>query len=87
MASTTLDTVFCGLRFSNPFVLAAAPSTDSRTMIARAFEAGWSGAVLKTTSVEGDAVVIPYPIISSLQRGTANATACAPASPLSRPPN
>jgi len=69
MSKATLDTVFCGLRFSNPFVLAAAPSTDSRNMIARAFEAGWSGAVLKTTSVEDDIVVIPYPIMSSLQSG------------------
>jgi dihydropyrimidine dehydrogenase (NAD+) subunit PreA len=70
MSNARLDTLFCGLRFNNPFVLAAAPSTDSRTMVARAFEAGWSGAVLKTTSVEDDTVVIPYPIMSSLRPGT-----------------
>jgi dihydropyrimidine dehydrogenase (NAD+) subunit PreA len=51
-------------------MLAAAPSTDSKEMVARGFEAGWAGAVLKTTSVESEEVSIAYPIMSSLQPGS-----------------
>ena len=39
---------FLGVRFENPFVLASAPPTANAEMIARAFEAGWAGAVIKT---------------------------------------
>jgi dihydropyrimidine dehydrogenase (NAD+) subunit PreA len=59
---------FCGVHFANPFTLAASPCTDSAEMVARAFAAGWGGAVLKTTSVESEEVSIAYPIMSSLQR-------------------
>lgn len=57
---------FCGLKFQNPFILAAAPPTDDLDMVRSAFKAGWAGAVLKTTSVEGTIVDLVYPIISSL---------------------
>lgn len=43
-----LSLEFCGVKFPNPFTLAAAPTTDSAEMVARAFEAGWGGAILKT---------------------------------------
>ena len=62
MVNTNLSVDFCGVSFLNPFMLAAAPSTDNRDMIARGFEAGWAGAVLKTTSVETDQIDIAYPI-------------------------
>ena len=48
MSLTNLRTNFCGFDFINPFILAASPSTDSREMIARSFDLGWAGAVLKT---------------------------------------
>jgi dihydropyrimidine dehydrogenase (NAD+) subunit PreA len=67
MADLGID--FCGLRFANPFILAAAPSTDDREMIARGFEAGWAGAVLKTTSVDSEEVSIAYPIMAAVQPG------------------
>ncbi len=57
---------FCGLKLENPFILAAAPPTDDLDMVRRGFEAGWAGAVLKTTSVEGTPVDLVYPMISSL---------------------
>jgi dihydropyrimidine dehydrogenase (NAD+) subunit PreA len=41
-------TVFTGLRFENPFLLASAPPTESDANILRAFEAGWAGVVTKT---------------------------------------
>lgn len=37
-----------GIRSSNPFWLASAPPTNTGEMVARAFEAGWGGAVWKT---------------------------------------
>jgi dihydropyrimidine dehydrogenase (NAD+) subunit PreA len=63
-----LSVDFCGVRFFNPFVLAAAPTTDSAEMVARGFENGWAGAVLKTTSTVETEVSIAYPIMNSLNR-------------------
>ncbi len=63
---TDLSLEFCGIRYPNPFVLAAAPTTDKEEMVARAFEAGWGGAVLKTTSVETEDVSLVYPMMTGL---------------------
>jgi len=57
---------FCGVKFENPFLLAAAPPTDDLNMVKHAFETGWAGAILKTTSVEGTPVDLVYPMVSSL---------------------
>ena len=43
-----LSTVFTGIHFENPFLLASAPPTESESNILRAFEAGWGGVVTKT---------------------------------------
>src|SRR3954451_1337151 len=43
-----LSTVFTGIRFDNPFMLASAPPTESDANIMRAFESGWGGVVTKT---------------------------------------
>jgi dihydroorotate dehydrogenase len=43
-----LGTVFTGITFTNPFLLASAPPTESESNIVRAFEAGWGGVVTKT---------------------------------------
>lgn len=43
-----ISTEFCGIKFPNPFVLASGPPTAYGTMIKRAFDMGWGGAVLKT---------------------------------------
>jgi dihydropyrimidine dehydrogenase (NAD+) subunit PreA len=64
-----LATELCGLRFENPFILAASPCTDDDETVARAFEMGWAGAVLKTTSMPGTRVDLAYPMISSLDHG------------------
>ncbi len=56
---------FLGIHFENPFILAAAPSTDDLEMVRRAFKAGWAGAILKTTSVEGTKVDLCYPMMST----------------------
>src|SRR5207247_2876473 len=43
-----LSTTFTVIRFENPFMLAAAPPTESDANIMRAFDAGWGGVVTKT---------------------------------------
>ena len=43
-----ISTVFTGIRFENPFLLASAPPTESESNIARAYDAGWGGVVTKT---------------------------------------
>lgn len=60
---------FCGIRFEHPFLLSAAPPTDDLDMLRRAFDAGWAGAVLKTTSVEGTPVPLKYPMMSATDLG------------------
>jgi len=61
-----LSVTLCGVKFENPFVLAAAPPTDELDMVQRAFEMGWAGAVLKTTHAEGVDVDLVYPMMSSI---------------------
>lgn len=70
-----LSVKFCGLNFMNPFVLAAAPPTDELEMIRNGFKAGWAGAVLKTTSVEGNPVPLKYPMMTSIDQEGAKITA------------
>jgi dihydropyrimidine dehydrogenase (NAD+) subunit PreA len=43
-----LSTLFTGIRFDSPFLLASAPPTESDSNIMRAFDAGWAGVVTKT---------------------------------------
>ena len=61
-----LSVDLCGVRFETPFILAAAPPTDDLDMVRDAYRAGWAGAVLKTTSVEGTPVPLAYPMMSGL---------------------
>ena len=61
-----LSVEFCGVRFENPFVLAAAPPTDELEMVRDGFIAGWGAAVLKTTAMPGTPVDLVYPLISGV---------------------
>jgi len=56
--SKFLATVFTGLRFENPFLLASAPPTESESNIMRAFDAGWGGVVTKTIGLHPVANVV-----------------------------
>ena len=46
-----INTSFCGLKLSNPFILASGPPTRNAEMILRGFDQGWAGAVSKTISL------------------------------------
>jgi len=52
----TIETSLAGIRLKNPFLLASGPSAATGAMIARAFEAGWGGAVTKTIHSDSLAV-------------------------------
>jgi len=43
-----LDTDFFGRKIRSPFLLSAAPHTDGYAQMRKAYEAGWSGGVMKT---------------------------------------
>ncbi|MCX6891676.1 MAG: FAD-dependent oxidoreductase [Verrucomicrobia bacterium] len=43
-----LDTDFFGRKIRSPFLLSAAPHTDGYDQMRKAYEAGWSGGVMKT---------------------------------------
>lgn len=60
-----LTSVFCGVEFENPFILAAAPPSDELEMVRNAFKMGWGGAVLKTTHAREEIVDLVYPMMSS----------------------
>lgn len=55
-----LSTLFTGIRFENPFLLASAPPTESESNIMRAYEAGWGGVVTKTIGLH-PVVNVPGP--------------------------
>ena len=48
----SLEIDFCGVRCVNPFFLSSSPVGNTAEMIARAFDAGWGGAVYKTLNLE-----------------------------------
>jgi dihydropyrimidine dehydrogenase (NAD+) subunit PreA len=62
-----LSVDFAGVKFVNPFVVAASPSSDRLELVGRSFEAGWAGSVLKTTSVEKEAVDLVFPIMAGVE--------------------
>ena len=64
-----LSNDFIGIHFENPFILAAAPSTDNLEMVRCGLQMGWAGAILKTTSVEGTKVDLCYPMMSTFEYG------------------
>jgi dihydroorotate dehydrogenase subfamily 1 len=68
-ADVDLSVDFCGVRLIHPFVLAAAPPTDDLEMLRAGFEAGWAGAVLKTTAVESEPVDLKYPMMTGYPVG------------------
>lgn len=68
---TSLKTEFANLKFVNPFILASAPPTRNAEMLARAFDKGWAGAVIKT--IPSDALMQrgmihePKPVLAGYQ--------------------
>jgi dihydropyrimidine dehydrogenase (NAD+) subunit PreA len=64
MSNLSVD--FAGIRSPNPFWLASGPPTNTYDQVARAFDAGWGGAVWKTV---GEPVVNVYSRYGSVDLG------------------
>jgi len=62
-----LSVNFAGIESPNPFWLASAPPTNMGSMIERAFDAGWGGAVWKTL---GEPIVNVCSRLASVDTGT-----------------
>ncbi|HEX8267729.1 MAG TPA: NAD-dependent dihydropyrimidine dehydrogenase subunit PreA [Pyrinomonadaceae bacterium] len=62
-----LSVNFAGIKSPNPFWLASAPPTNMGSMVERAFDAGWGGAVWKTL---GEPIVNVCSRLASLDNGT-----------------
>lgn len=66
---------FCGLTFNNPFLLSSSPVSNSAEMVARAFEAGWSGVVFKTLNSDRLPIIHPSPRMHCVHYGSKRAMA------------
>ena len=64
-----LSVDFCGLKLKNPFLLSSSPVSNSAEMVARAFEAGWSGVVYKTLNAGRLTITHPSPRMNSYHYG------------------
>ena len=62
-----LSVNFAGIKSPNPFWLASAPPTNMGSMVERAFDAGWGGAVWKTL---GEPIVNVSSRLASIDNGT-----------------
>lgn len=67
--AATLKTNFAGVTMPNPFMLSSAPPTTNCEMVARSFDAGWGGAVLKTLAYNLKLVQNVNPRISTYKVG------------------
>ncbi len=56
-----------GIKFPNPFVLGSGPPGTNARVIAKAFAAGWGGAVAKTVSLESAKVINVVPRYGKLR--------------------
>src|SRR5919206_1765178 len=56
-----------GIRFPNPFLLGSGPPGTNARVLAKAYDAGWGGAVAKTVSLESSKVVNVVPRYGKLR--------------------
>ena len=61
---------FCGLKFKNPFLLSSSPVSNSAEMVARSFDAGWSGVVFKTLNSDRLPITHPSPRMHCVHYGS-----------------
>jgi dihydropyrimidine dehydrogenase (NAD+) subunit PreA len=73
--SADLSINFCGVNFKNPFLLSSSPVSNSAEMVARAFDAGWSGVVFKTLNSDRLPIIHPSPRMHCVHYGSKKAMA------------
>lgn len=68
--SIDLSVDFCGVRFKNPFLLSSSPVSNSAEMVAKAFDAGWSGVAFKTLNSGRFPIIHPSPRMNPYHYGS-----------------
>ncbi len=61
---------FCGVKFKNPFLLSSSPVSNSAEMVAKSFDAGWSGVVFKTLNSGRLPIIHPSPRMHCVHYGS-----------------
>src|SRR5262245_55557846 len=67
MSAPDLSTTVNGIKFPNPFVLASGPPGTNARVIAKSFDLGWGGCVIKTISLDASKVVNTAPRYGKLR--------------------
>jgi len=63
----TLKSTVNGLEFENPFILASGPPGTNGRVIAKSFDLGWGGIVIKTISLDASKVINTNPRYAKLR--------------------
>jgi dihydroorotate dehydrogenase subfamily 1 len=67
MQGPDLSIVVNGMKFENPFVLGSGPPGTNARVIAKSFDLGWGGCVIKTISLDASKVVNTAPRYAKLR--------------------
>jgi dihydroorotate dehydrogenase subfamily 1 len=67
MEKADLSVVVNGMRFDNPFMLASGPPGTNARVIAKSYDLGWGGMVIKTISLDASKVVNTAPRYGKLR--------------------
>ena len=67
MQGPDLSIVVNGMKFENPFVLASGPPGTNARVIAKSFDLGWGGCVIKTISLDASKVINTAPRYAKLR--------------------
>src|ERR1700733_6457779 len=67
MANVDLSVVVNGMSFENPFMLASGPPGTNARVIAKSYDLGWGGMVIKTISLEAGKVINTAPRYGKLR--------------------
>jgi dihydroorotate dehydrogenase subfamily 1 len=67
MATPDLGITVNGMKFENPFVLASGPPGTNARVIAKSFDLGWGGCVIKTISLDAAKVINTAPRYGKLR--------------------
>lgn len=72
MQSPDLSIVVNGMKFENPFVLGSGPPGTNARVIAKSFDLGWGGCVIKTISLDASKVINTAPRYAKLRSRETN---------------
>jgi dihydroorotate dehydrogenase subfamily 1 len=72
MESPDLSIVVNGMKFENPFVLGSGPPGTNARVIAKSFDLGWGGCVIKTISLDASKVINTAPRYAKLRSRETN---------------